>query len=378
MADQTVPPMGFTSERVGFVAVVGRVYPKTGGEFYNQHALAGMADVLGEPHTFESDSGLRWMGWFNRSGFRSVYNVMMNTYFFFSFLRCRPKYCFVDFFMFRFLWLFRLTPGFQRLNSVVVVHDLYHVLLPSGWRKCLVIWGQRFFLAGCSRIVTTSKDTANRLISDLSMSDSNICVIPPGIDRVEGADDLASIKEEKRGESIKVLFVGMVKHEKGVIDLVHAMTFLASRGINTELHIAGRTDIEPDYTRQLLQDAGELPVKCHGFLGKKNLYQLYQDCDIFVLPSYYETFGMVLVEAMQMGLPVIAAASGGVPDIVRHQQNGMLYSPGDVATLAEHIRHLSEDADLCFQLAQAGLAHVKTFLDWRDVRNRFKALAGLL
>src|SRR5262249_8621476 len=70
------------------------------------------------------------------------------------------------------------------------------------------------------------------------------------------------------------------------------------------------------------------------------LYQHYADCDVFVLPSRYESFGLVLCEAMQFGKPLVASAAGGMAEIVEEDGNGLLFPAGDAAGLADALRRL--------------------------------------
>ena len=82
-----------------------------------------------------------------------------------------------------------------------------------------------------------------------------------------------------------------------------------------------------------------------GELTDDDLMQAYADCDVFVLPSRYESFGLVLTEAMMFGKPVVATRAGGMAEIVEHGGNGYLTEPGDPAALADALRALLASAD---------------------------------
>ena len=81
----------------------------------------------------------------------------------------------------------------------------------------------------------------------------------------------------------------------------------------------------------------------------------YEDCDIFVAPSLYESFGLVYLEAMARGKAVIGCRTGGVPEVVLDGRTGILVPPGDAAALADAILHLVNDGGLAEQLGAAGL-----------------------
>ena len=87
---------------------------------------------------------------------------------------------------------------------------------------------------------------------------------------------------------------------------------------------------------------------------RSDVAALMAACDIFVLPAPAEPFGLVLIEAMAMGKPVIAAAAGGPLEIVADGETGLLFEPGDAASLAAAMRRLLENPDLRQRMGQAG------------------------
>lgn len=362
-----------------FLAVVGRSQPRTGGEYYNAYALQGLSEAWGEPWVLAMAQTPSWIRGCNRPGIRPVYYVAANVWFLMQLARLRPEHCYIDFFMFRFLWLYRVCAWWLRIpDTLVVVHDLYHVLMPKGVSRTLVMRGERFFLNACGRIVTTSADTARRLEAELGVEAPSIDVLPPGIEMDEAIrHHVPAPPESTEAGPLRVLYVGMVKREKGVIDLVRALQRLREEGLDAELHIAGQTDIEPEYTAELKRiiTASGL-VTFHGFMAKPELHALYRQSHVFVLPSYYETFGIVVIEAMQFGLPVVAAASGGIPEIVTHGENGLLYRPGDVEELAACLRELAASPALRARLGAAGRQSVETRYGWDGLQSAFRRLAA--
>ena len=75
------------------------------------------------------------------------------------------------------------------------------------------------------------------------------------------------------------------------------------------------------------------------------LYQLYAECDIFVAPSRFESFGIILLEAMMFGKPVIGCRTGGMQEIVRPEKTGLLAEPGDPASLSKALERLITDTN---------------------------------
>jgi glycosyltransferase involved in cell wall biosynthesis len=97
-----------------------------------------------------------------------------------------------------------------------------------------------------------------------------------------------------------------------------------------------------------------LPVVFTGFLRGEELAQAFASGDVFVMPSTTETLGFVVLEAMSSGRPVVAARAGGIPDLVQHGENGILYDPGDPSSLLEAVEELlSEPGRARFYADQA-------------------------
>lgn len=115
------------------------------------------------------------------------------------------------------------------------------------------------------------------------------------------------------------------------------------------------------------------------FLTKQDrlsLLSYYQNADIFVLPSIIfqnqtEGLGVVLLEAMASGVPVIGSNIGGIPDIIKDNVNGLLVPPGDSRALAMSIIMILQDPDLAERLRKAGLETVKEHFSWNAITEQF-------
>ena len=111
-------------------------------------------------------------------------------------------------------------------------------------------------------------------------------------------------------------------------------------------------------------------IAFEGRVSTERLAELYATCDVFVFPSQQEGFGIVLLEAMFCGLPVVASRVSAIPELVRDSQEGFLFPPGDSAALATAMRRLMADPVLRRQLASHGKARTKDFC-WERSKKRF-------
>lgn len=127
-------------------------------------------------------------------------------------------------------------------------------------------------------------------------------------------------------EPLKILFVGRVEVLKGIKILIKALHKI---DFAYELHLVGQVyeEIEVDIAG-IAQN-----VIRHGSLSRQQLPAIYAQCDVLVLPSLQESFGLVILEALSCGLPVLASQNTGAPDIVVHKETGYLFDPESIEQL---------------------------------------------
>jgi glycosyltransferase involved in cell wall biosynthesis len=154
-----------------------------------------------------------------------------------------------------------------------------------------------------------------------------------------------------------LLFLGDVARYKGVFDLARAFARVANRFPRSRLVLGGTGAIA-----QVRRLAGELElpdrIECPGWLPSQRKRAELAGATMFVLPSYMEGMPMALLEAMSWGLPVLATAVGGIPEIVTHEVNGILVPPGDIEALAAAITRLMSDSRLRQRLGAAARATI--------------------
>jgi D-inositol-3-phosphate glycosyltransferase len=158
-----------------------------------------------------------------------------------------------------------------------------------------------------------------------------------------------------------LLYVGRIAPVKGLDTLLDAVARLRDHGRALQLLIVGGDSDEPldGHEAELRRRVGQLRLGGHvRFVGARTqpvLRTYYVAADITVLPSYYESFGMVALEAMACANPVIASRVGGLATTVRDGVTGYLVADGDADALAARIDSLLGDADLCWRLGHEGV-----------------------
>ncbi|ASJ17242.1 glycosyl transferase [Thermococcus chitonophagus] len=192
-------------------------------------------------------------------------------------------------------------------------------------------------------------------------------VIPNGVDtevfNPKDRETARDVIERKFGIDTEntVLYVGRLEPRKGVSYLISAM-----RNVEGKLIIAGDGGLRPLLERK----ARELKIQAR-FLGKvsySDLVYLYKAVDVFVLPSLSEAFGIVLIEAMASGTPVIGTSVGGIPEII--DGCGILVKPKNPSELAEAINTVLSNQEIAKKLGRLGRIRAEAVYSWKVIAKR--------
>jgi glycosyltransferase involved in cell wall biosynthesis len=164
-----------------------------------------------------------------------------------------------------------------------------------------------------------------------------------------------------RAGRLRVGFVGTLVWHKGAHVLLEAARRLA--GLPIEFAIAGDPQVSPSYFAELESAATGLPVRFLGVFGTAQTAEIYAQFDVLVVPSLWlENSPLVIHEAFQAGVPVVGARIGGIADLVRDGENGLLYEHESADELARCLRRLLDEPALRQRL-HAGAPHVRTIAD---------------
>ncbi len=192
-------------------------------------------------------------------------------------------------------------------------------------------------------------------------------VIPNGID-VEAYQRPRPPLPELQDGKINLLFVGRLDKRKGLIYLLKALPYVKYHFPNLRLIVLGAFDeAQMEEYHYFVRESGLTDVVFKGFVSPEEKIRYYQQCDVFCSPAVgRESQGVVLLEAMAAGKPVIASALDGYRTVVRHEQDGLLVPPADDAALAVGLCRLLSDAALRRRLAEAGHVKVQAY-SWAKV-----------
>ncbi|MBK4731338.1 glycosyltransferase family 1 protein [Oxynema sp. CENA135] len=274
----------------------------------------------------------------------------------------------------------------KRHNNLVQVHT-YHSLGAVKYKAVETLPAiastrletEKACLENADRIVATSPQEEAHMRTLVSHK-GEIEVIPCGTDIHRfGRIDRATAREQlgiDRDAKV-VLYVGRFDRRKGIETLVRAIGRSQHRDGNLKLIIGGgyrpgQSDgIERDRIDGIVKELGlEAIAEFPGRLGKDDLHLYYSAADVCVVPSHYEPFGLVAIEAMASATPVVASNVGGLKFTVVSEVNGLLVPPKNDAKFAEAIDRILADPQWRDELGKTGRLRVELAFSWDSVATR--------
>jgi glycogen synthase len=239
---------------------------------------------------------------------------------------------------------------------------------------------ERWITNRSDRVIACSYYMREQIADIFGVEGERVSVIPNGIDpRDLQPQDPAELRrlrlEFAEPDQKLVLLVGRLVYEKGFQLALEAMPRVVARVPGTRFLVAGSGTHELELQRQA-QELGLMEQGTFlGWIGDDVLHSLYPIADICVVPSIYEPFGLVALEAMASGCPCIVADTGGLREVVPHEEAGLRFRARDPESLAEMTVRLLGDEKLGQRLVSEGLEHIRRF-DWADIAERTAEVYG--
>lgn len=289
-------------------------------------------------------------------------------------------------------WVGMQLKQFQPLKQVHTYHSLGAVKYKSVATIPLIaktrLQVEKAVLETADCVVATSPQEKEQMRTLVSTK-GNIEMIPCGtnidlfgsVSQAEGRERLGISPETK-----VILYVGRFDRRKGIETLVRAVSLSALRG-NNDLKLIigggwrpGESDgFEQERIANLVQELGLTEItEFPGTLRREVLPNYYAAADVCVVPSHYEPFGLVAIEAMACCTPVIASDVGGLKFSVLPRQTGLLTPPKDEVALAGAIDRLLWDQAWSRRLGLAGRKRVETYFSWAGVATQIGELYSQL
>ena len=214
-------------------------------------------------------------------------------------------------------------------------------------------------LALARHVIVTSPTTARTLVTEYNVPTERITVAIPGTVRAARATGTIC--------PMQLLAVGSIIPRKGYDVLIQALVGLTDR--DWQLGIVGSDQFSPDTGCRLrdiiLRSGLDSRVRLLGTMNEADLSRLYAAADVFVMPSLYEGFGMVLTEAMARGLPIVCTTGGAAAETVPDSA-AIKVSPGDVLEFRTALASVLDDVELRRRMADAAWVAAQRLPTWDD------------
>ena len=174
-------------------------------------------------------------------------------------------------------------------------------------------------------------------------------------------------RRQPRHEPAKLLYVGRLEYEKGIQDAIAALPRIRRSHPGTTLHIAGEGTQYAWLAQLARTHRVARAVSFMGTLDHAELLGWLHGADAIVLPSRYEPFGIIALEAAAAGIPLVASTAGGLGEAIVDSVTGLSFEPADVAGLASSVRQVLDNVDAAQERAEAARARLTVDFDWKHV-----------
>ena len=276
------------------------------------------------------------------------------------------------------VWLNRRLKQVVSYPIVSLVHLLRCTDAYPRWQLPIYRWVERAYLNRVDGLIYNSHDS-RRHVEQLIGADKPSAVAYPGKDHLKQAKHLTTAEINARATRegpLRLIFVGNLMYRKGLHTLLAALARLPKSG--WQLTVIGSPDFEPEYAahirQQIAQNGLGENVNLLGRIPNEQIAPYLSQSQLFVMPSLYEGFGIVYVEALGFALPAIATTAGAAGEIIQHDHNGFLVPPEEPFVLAHHIRLLMENRAMLSQMSLQAKQSYQNYPTWAESTQKIREL----
>jgi len=255
-------------------------------------------------------------------------------------------------------------PALKKIKGIITIYDLSFLVDPSWyydrWFQHLPLYLQR-----AKKVITISKNTADDLFKYYGKYMEKTTVIYPGIDKevfrvIEEKEVFANFRKKNLCQEPFLLTVATSAGRKNLSGVVRAFCQIDRWNPNLKLVIVGRKqELLPAVAEEIRSAGLKDKVVFSGYLSQEELVYLYNRAELFLFPSFYEGFGMPVLEAMACGCPVITSNTSSLPEIA--QGAALLVDPRKPQEIFEAAKRLLTDRILRAELRAKGLERADSF-----------------
>jgi len=255
-------------------------------------------------------------------------------------------------------------------KTLITIHDITPFFFPGHKMKSLLrkTGFRAVFYSSvkkASRVIAVSQNTKKDIIKHFDIDEKKISVIYEGVDgQFSPKKDLAKIDALKNKYLLKkpfIFYTGVWRNHKNLVGLIEAYFILRKKHkLDFDLVLGGNEDPYYPEVRRTWQKLGlENDIKRIGFIDQKELPLFYSAANLFVIPSFYEGFGLIGLESFASGTPVVSSNRTSLPEILG--KAAIYFNPDDHEEMAEKMKLVLTDKKLYNELIEKGFAQVKKY-----------------
>jgi glycosyltransferase involved in cell wall biosynthesis len=264
-----------------------------------------------------------------------------------------------------------VVPAIHPERTVVTIHGLEYEFFPEGysfWERVYMRWSIKASCRWAKKIIAVSENTKKDLIALYKVPEEKIEVVYEGC--VE--NPLPSLTPKGEGTR-SLLFIGRLEARKNIIGIVKAFEILKEKyEIPHQLILAGKFSYGAEKIRYALRVSRYAKdIILPGFVSEMEKQELLQNAGVFLFPSFYEGFGLPILEAQSAGVPVVASKISSMPEVAG--EGALLVDPKEPEEIAQAVFRLVSDKALRDDIIKKGYENAKRF-SWEKCA---KEIAGL-
>ncbi len=278
------------------------------------------------------------------------------------------------------VWTNRRLRKAVRYPLVSIIHLLRWTEPHRAWRKWLYRWVEERYLGTVDGFIFNSVATRDLVEGQVGPNPLGV-VAYPGRDHLSPALTPEQITARARDPGpLRVLFVGNLIPRKGLHLLLEALARLPSK--EWRLTALGSLTMDPSYVGTIRRQIGRSGISDNvallGARPNQEVASRLAQSHLLAVPSLYEAFGIVYVEAQGFGVPSIGSIAGAAGETIDHGRNGFLVNPSNASALAVHLQELSHDRERLVQMSLEAYRDFGTHPTWAETTDRIRELLGTM
>jgi Glycosyltransferase len=267
---------------------------------------------------------------------------------------------------------FFLISSLARLRGqkyIATTHGVAELLWRPLYSSFYVI---HLYMKQAARVITVCNYEFEQL-KRLGIPKEKLAVIPNGVDLAKfrekpSANEAEALKYKYNLDKFVFLFTGRVVPNKGLENMIKAAVHFKDKPVSFVIVGPTQDTIYLDALKQRAASYGlSSKFRFIGWLPDVEVVKFLHLSNVFVFPSLLDTFGLVNAEAMAAGKPVIATSVGGVPEVVKHGETGLIIPPGDPVALSNALFFLMDNPDTCMQMGERGRLRAEELYSWKRI-----------